>query len=234
MSMSEEEERTLAARAALDHVKDGMRLGIGSGRAVAKFIEALSLKMAEEDITVKAVPTSVKTELLCLRHGIPLTTLNETPRLDLDVDGADQVERGSLNMIKGGGGALLREKIVASASDTRIIIIEEKKLTDKLNWKIPLEVLPFALGFCLEQLRRLGKPEVREGTGKLGPVVTDNGNYIVDLDLGAIEAPHKVEEELKGIPGILETGLFLNLADKVIIGTSKGKVEILERSSRHR
>lgn len=231
MSVHGDEERILAAKAALDYVEDGMKLGIGSGRAVAKFIEALGVRLKEEGIAVKAVPTSVKTELLCMEHGIPLTTLNEALSLDLDVDGADQVERTSLNMIKGGGGALLREKIVASASDKRIIIIEEGKLADKLSWKIPLEVLPFALGFCLKQLRGLGKPEVREGTGKLGPIVTDNGNYIVDLDVGTIEDPYKIEEGLRRIPGVLETGLFLNLADKVIVGKSTGRIEILERNS---
>ncbi|MEM2123392.1 MAG: ribose-5-phosphate isomerase RpiA [Candidatus Bathyarchaeia archaeon] len=233
MSIHGEEERIIAAKAALDYVGDGMKLGIGSGRAVARFIEALSLKLKEEDIAVKAVPTSVKTELLCLEHGIPLTTLNENPRLELCVDGADQVERCSLYMIKGGGGALLREKIVASAADTRIIIIEEKKLVEKLDWRIPVEVLPFALGFCLRQLERLGRPEIREGAGKLGPVVTDNGNYIVDLDVGAIEDPYKVEEELNRIPGVLGTGLFIDLADKVIVGKSRGRVETLERSSHH-
>ncbi|MGC8850512.1 MAG: ribose-5-phosphate isomerase RpiA [Candidatus Bathyarchaeia archaeon] len=227
--MHEEEERILAAKTALSYVEDGMKLGIGSGRAVAKFIEALSIKLKEEGITVKAVPTSIKTELLCLEYGVPLTTLNEAPRLDLDVDGADQVEKASLNMIKGGGGALMREKIVASAADMRIIIIEERKLADRLSWKIPLEVLPFALGFCLKQLKRLGKPELREGSGKLGPIITDNGNYIIDLDVGVLEDPYKIEGELKRIPGVLETGLFLNFADKVIVGKSMGRVEILER-----
>lgn len=229
MSVLDEEERTIAAKAALKYVEDGMRLGIGSGRTVAKFIEALSLKIEEEGISIRAVPTSVKTEFLCLEHGIPLTTLDETPSLDLDVDGADQVERDTLNMIKGGGGALLREKVVASAAEKRIIIIEEGKLADKLDWKVPIEVLPFALGFCLKRLREIGTPTVREGTGKLGPVVTDNGNYIVDLDLGTMEDPYKIEEELKKIPGVLETGLFLDLTDRVIAGKKNGQVEILER-----
>jgi ribose 5-phosphate isomerase A len=139
----------------------------------------------------------------------------------MTIDGADQVERKTLNMIKGMGGALAREKIVASASKRLIIIVDETKLTEKLgsNQPIPVEVLPFALAPVSSMLRALnGKPTLREANGKVGPVVTDNGNFILDVDFKAIGDPEKLNRQIKVIPGVVETGLFLNMATMVYVG----------------
>jgi ribose 5-phosphate isomerase A len=225
----DDQERIAAANEAAKHVENATILGIGSGRTVAKFIESLAKRIRHEGLDIKAVPTSYQTEILCVDHTIPLTSLYEYPRLDLAVDGADQVEKETFHMIKGGGGALLREKVVASASNKRIIIIEKKKLVDKLNQGIPIEVLPFATGFCLKELKHLGISRLRMASNKLGPVITDNGNYIIDLRLDIIEDPYQVEQQLKSIPGLVETGLFLDLADEVILGTGKDQVTILKR-----
>jgi ribose 5-phosphate isomerase A len=230
LSALNNEERLAAAQAAVQFIDGDMILGIGSGRAIAKFIEDLSLKIIEKEIRIKAVPTSIQTELLCIKHHIPLTNLNEHPSLDLDIDGADQVEQGSLNMIKGGGGALLREKIVASSSKKLIILIEESKLSNKLDHTVPVEVLPFALGYCMKELKKIGTPIIRETSGKLGPLITDNGNYIIDLDIGIIEDPYNTDKTLKSIPGIVETGLFLDLADEVIMGMRKNTVKVLTKT----
>jgi ribose 5-phosphate isomerase A len=156
--------------------------------------------------------------------GIPLTTLSEHPELDLGIDGADQISSG-LDAIKGGGGALLREKVVASASKLYIIVADERKLAGRLGagQPLPLEVLPFALGSVLRGIEGLSsKAVVRKGMGKLGPVVTDNGNFIVDADFGPIPDPRGLDAELKAVPGVLETGLFLGYAHLAYVGTESG------------
>jgi ribose 5-phosphate isomerase A len=170
------------------------------------------------------VPSSYQAFFLATQNHIPITTLEEHPKLDLTIDGADQVERKTLNMIKGMGGALTREKIVATASKNLVIIIDETKLTEKLglNQPIPVEVLPFALAPVTAKLQGLrGKPKLREGKGKVGPVVTDNGNFILDVDFGTIKDAEKLNMQIKAIPGVVETGLFLNMATIVYVGTQR-------------
>jgi len=147
--------------------------------------------------------------------------LNEHSRLDLTIDGVDQVD-SDLNMIKGMGGALTREKIVASASKQNIIVADETKLTKKLgtNQAVPIEILPFATALVESRIKKMkGKPVLREGKGKVGPVVTDNGNFILDADFGPIDAPEKLNSQLKSIPGVVETGLFIRMANIVYVGT---------------
>jgi ribose 5-phosphate isomerase A len=202
-----------------------MVVGLGSGSTVVHAIQSIGEKLRAGKIAeVLGVPTSHQTEMEAIEVGIPLTTLSEHPELDLGLDGADQIS-GCLDAIKGGGGALLREKVVALASQLYILVADERKLTDMLGigQSLPVEVLPFALGPVLRGIEGLGgKAIVRAGSGKLGPVVTDNGNFIVDADFGMISRPRELDAELMSIPGILETGLFLGIADLAYVGTEMG------------
>lgn len=218
-----------AAEAAATHVKDGAIIGLGSGSTAKYFIEIIGSHLRSGEIHgILGVPTSHQAAADALASGIPLTSLDEHPELDLTVDGADQID-GKLDAIKGGGGALLREKVIASASKEYILIADERKLTQKLGDGVPLpmEVLPFSLGSVLSKIKKLGvEAMVRAGQGKLGPVVTDNGNFIVDADFGPIADPSGLERELKAIPGVLETGLFIDYACLAYIGTGEGVREM--------
>jgi ribose 5-phosphate isomerase A len=220
-----------AALEAVKHVKDGFVIGLGSGSTVAYAAEEIGKRIKTEKLHVKVVPTSYQAFMLAVKNGIPLTTLEEHPILDLAIDGADQIDE-NLNLIKGMGGALTREKIVAAASKNLIIIADERKKAKILGengQQMPVEVLPFATSFVMHKISELGgKPEIREGTGKVGPVVTDNGNFIIDVDFGLIDKPAELEKKLKTIPGIVETGLFVDMADLVYLG-KLDKVERLKR-----
>lgn len=219
-----------AAISAVTHVKSGQILGLGSGTTIAYALEEIGRKISERKFHVSGVPTSYQTLQLAVKHNIPLTTLEEHPQLDLVIDGADQVDR-DLNMIKGMGGALTREKIIASASKIKIFVVDETKLTNKLgtDQPVPIEVLPFALTTIMEKLCKIGaQPVLREAAHKLGPVISDNGNFLIDAQFGSIDNPEKLNLILKTIPGIVETGLFLGFADVVYVG-GKTAVRKLER-----
>ena len=177
---------------------------------------------------VLGVPTSHQASSAAIGAGIPLTSLDEHPSLDITVDGADQID-DDLEAIKGGGGALLREKVVASASKRYVLIADGRKLTKRLGegCPLPVEVLPFSVMVALKGIEGLGaKAAVRQAKGKLGPVVTDNGNFVVDADFGAMEDPRRLDAELKAIPGVLETGLFLSYAHLAYIGTEDSIIEM--------
>jgi ribose 5-phosphate isomerase A len=225
-----EEAKKKASLEAVKHVKDGFTVGLGSGSTVAYAIQEIGKRIQQRKLRILGVPTSHQIMMLAVHYGIPMTTLNEHPQLDLTIDGADQIDR-QLNLIKGMGGALTREKIVASATKQFVIVADETKLTEKLgaNCAVPVEVLPFALStVMLKMQEKGGKPVLREAKGKVGPVVTDNGNFIVDVDFGPINAPKKLDSRLKSIPGIIETGLFVQMADIVYVGTRVGTVQKLE------
>lgn len=227
---SVEDAKKMAALRAVKHVGTGSIIGLGSGTTVAYALEEIGKRIREDRLQVMGVPTSYQAAHLALKHNIPLTTLDRHPQLDLAIDGADQVDE-ALNMIKGMGGALTREKIVASASKMNIIIVDESKLTKELgrNQPVPIEVLPFALPTAMIEFRKLGgKPVLRQAAKKLGPVVTDNGNFLVDVEFGSIDSPKGLNQALKNIPGIIETGLFSELANIVYIG-GQGTVRKLER-----
>jgi len=194
---------------------------LGSGSTAAYAIQEIGIIIKRKGWKILGVPTSHQAFLLAVDCGVPTTSLNEHLELDLTIDGADQVNP-ELNMIKGMGGALTREKIVAGASKQNIIVVDETKLTKKLGAKqpVPIEVLPFAAGFVQSRIKKMkGKPVLREAKGKVGPVVTDNGNFIIDADFGPIDAPDKLSIRLKSIPGVVETGLFVEIADIVYVGT---------------
>jgi len=219
-----------AALEAVKNIEDGFVIGLGSGSTVAYAISEIGRRIREEDLRILGVPTSYKTFLSAVECGIPLTTLNEHPQLDLDIDGADQIDE-ELNLIKGRGGALTREKIVAAASKSLIIIADETKLTTLLgrDQPLPVEVLPFALPLVANRIKKMGgKPKLRERKDGSGPYVTDNGNFILDVDLGIIKEPLRLDMNLKEIPGVIETGLFIGMAEKAYIGTEKG-IKVLRK-----
>jgi len=210
-----------AALEAVKHVKDGFIVGLGSGSTASFAIQEIGRLIRQKGWRVLGVPTSHQAFLLAVNCGVSITTLNEHPRLDLTIDGVDQVDP-DLNMIKGMGGALTREKIVASASQQNVIVADETKLTKKLgtNQSVPIEVLPFATALVESRIKKMkGKPVLREGKGKVGPIMTDNGNFIVDADFGPIDVPSELNFKLKSIPGVVETGLFIRMANIVYVGT---------------
>ncbi len=220
-----------ASERAVEHVESGFVVGLGSGTTAAMAIRLIGERLRAGELRdILGVPTSLQAAQEAISSGIPLTTLDEHPELDLSIDGADQLDL-ELRAIKGGGGALLREKVVASASRLSIVVADETKLSERLGLgcPVPVEVHPFALTPVYKRLSEMGgKAKVRTGAGKLGPVVTENGNLIVDVHFGALEDPEGVEGRLKGIPGVLETGIFIDLIDLAYIGTREG-VRRLER-----
>lgn len=220
-----------AALEAVKHVKDGFIVGLGSGSTAAYAIEEIGNRIKHEALRVFGVPTSYQALLLAVKHRIQITTLEEHPTLDLTIDGADQIDE-ELNLIKGMGGALAREKIVAFASKELVIVADESKKVKVLgesNHPVPVEVLPFAASIVMRKMREIGgKPVLREGTGKVGPVITDNGNVIIDVEFGLIRDPMKLERRLKEFPGVVETGLFVKMAKLAYLGKRSG-VEKMEK-----
>jgi ribose 5-phosphate isomerase A len=219
-----------AAAEALKHVTHGMRLGIGTGSTAEEFVRLLAVKVAA-GFAVSGVPTSERTAALCIELGVPLTNLEQTPELDLTIDGADEVD-GSLSLIKGGGGALLREKIVAAASKSMIVIADQSKVVVALGaFPLPIEVNKFGLAATLKAIGQaasaLGLPDalsLRAGAAK--PFETDGGHYIVDASFGRIRDAEALSGALHRIPGVVEHGLFLNLAKLAIVASRDGVVTL--------
>ena len=220
-----------AALEAVKHLRNGFTVGLGSGSTAAYAIEEIGRRMKHEELRVQGVPTSYQAFMLAVQHGIPATTLEEQPTLDLTIDGADQIDP-QLDLIKGMGGALAREKIVASASKKLIIIADENKKVKVLgenNHPVPVEALPFAASLVMRRIREMGgTPVLREGKRKVGPVITDNGNVIIDADFQLVHEPAELERKLKFLPGIVETGLFIRMADVAYVG-KRSTVEKLTR-----
>ena len=225
------EAKKKAALEAVKHVKNNSIVGLGSGTTVAFAIEALGERMKKEGLKIMGIPSSYQAFQLAVQYGVPITTLDEHPVIDVTIDGADQVTP-ELYLIKGMGAALAREKIVAAASKYNIIIVDESKRVKVLgenNQAVPIEVLPFALSLAKNKITELGgTPVVREGKGKLGPIVTDNGNFIVDANFGLIQNPQELAVKVKMIPGVVETGFFIGLTDIVYIATPS-KVEKIQK-----
>jgi ribose 5-phosphate isomerase A len=226
-----EDLKEAAALRALDLVRDGMWLGLGTGSTAAKFVEALGGRVAA-GLKVLCVPTSEATRAQALRLGIPLSTLDETPHLHLTVDGADEID-DQLRLIKGGGGALLREKIVATASDQMVVIADDSKLVATLGqFPLPVEVVRFGLPATRRMVEAMAAQAGCEGDIRLReansgePFITDQGNLILDCAFGRIPEPEVLAFALKRVPGVAEHGLFLGVADLVIIGSTAG-VEVL-------
>jgi len=207
---------------AADMVEDGMVIGLGTGSTVFYAIEALSEKI-REGLSVSGVPTSYQTAIRAREYGVPLTTLDDSPILDLAIDGADQIDPQH-RMIKGRGAALTREKCVASAAFQFVVVADEAKMVPKLGGVVPVETLPFATTTAMAQLRGLGcRPFIREAVKKDGPVITDNGNFIVDCHFDEIANPGELETAIAVIPGVVESGLFTRLVGNttIIVGSEK-------------
>jgi ribose 5-phosphate isomerase A len=224
-----------AAVEAVKHVRDGFTIGLGSGSTAAYAIEEIARRIKREKLRVKGVPTSYQAFMLAVQHGIPTTTLEEQPTLDLTIDGADQIDP-QLNLIKGMGGALAREKIVASASKTLVIIADENKKVKVLgenDQPVPIEALPFAASLVKRRIRGIGgTPVIREGKRKVGPVITDNGNIIIDAHFGPLHNPTSLEQKIRSIPGIIETGLFVQMTDMAYIGKHSGTEKLLRKETK--
>ena len=211
-----------AAYEAVKLVKDGFVVGLGSRSTAACAIEALGKRVKRDGINLLGVPTSYQAFLLAVKHGIPITTLEEHRVIDVTIDGADQIDP-KLNLIKGMGAALAREKIVASASKVNVIVADGSKKVKVLGENghpVPLEVLPFAISLVKRKIREVGGTAVlREGKGKVGPVITDNGNVVIDAGFDVIHNAEELEVKLMMIPGVVETGLFIDLATTAYIAT---------------
>ena len=214
-----------AVKSVIPLIPKGGAIGLGRGSTVAIFAEKLGKQISKGSINISVVPSSYQAYELAIEHGIPLTNLDLNPELLLTIDGADEVDK-DLNLTKGGGGALFQEKIVASASKKLIIIVDESKLVERLatKFEIPVEVLPFSLGVVRRKIAEMGiTPNVRQAQKKMGPIVTDNGNFILDPKFSEpIKDPAKVAVDLKMISGVVETGLFVGMTDEVHVGTEEG------------
>jgi ribose 5-phosphate isomerase A len=210
------------AESACSLVKDGQVLGLGTGSTVYFLLEELARRILEEEIEIVCIPTSKETELLARERGIPVGTLEEHETVSLAIDGADQVSK-NLDLIKGGGAAHTREKIVASLAERFVVIVDEGKLSERLSIPVPVEVLPFSWKAVFRKLEKMkAKVALRYGSGKVGPVVTDNGNYVLDADFGVIEYPRRLEASINLINGVVENGVFPGMAQEVHVGTRNG------------
>jgi ribose 5-phosphate isomerase A len=221
-----------AALRALELIEDGARVGLGSGRAAAAFLDVLGAR-AKQGLRVFGVPTSAASEHRARELGIPLIDLDERVQLDLTVDGADEVAP-NLDLVKGRGGALVRERIVASASRRQIIVVGREKLVDALGSRgpVPVEVIPFGVGPVLRAVKALGlAPRIRRHPALGTPALTQNGNLTLDCSLGqplrGERAARDLERALLGLTGVVDTGLFLGTADRVLVGHPDGHVEEL-------
>jgi ribose 5-phosphate isomerase A len=213
--------KQVAGERAVEYVKDGMIVGLGTGRTVYFTIKRLGMMVAE-GLDIIGIPTSIQTEKIASESGIELSNLEEHPEIDVTIDGADEVDP-NLDLIKGMGGALFREKIVASASKMEVIVVDPSKMVDILGTKspLPVEVSPYGWKTCLERLKKF-HCEAKLRMKQDAVYRSDNYNYIIDCTFERIEDPRTLESEINNIPGVLENGLFLGITDIAIMGTEDG------------
>lgn len=221
--------QTIALRS-LDFVHDGMTVGLGSGRAAHAFVRALGARVAA-GLRVRGIPTSESTAALAREFAIPLTDFEAVAAVDVTIDGADEVDP-NLDLIKGYGRALVREKIVAAASHQTVILVGEEKLVDVLGrrGRVPVEVVPFAAPFCARRFAAIGLPADLRREADGDTVVSDNGNWILDCRVSGLVDPAAIEAALRGTPGVVGTGLFLGIANVVLVGMTDGSVRELRRA----
>lgn len=220
--------KRVAAARAIEEIEDGMAVGLGSGSTAEIAVDLLAARR----LRIVGVPTSERTARLARERGIALATLDERPALDVVIDGADQVERGSLDLIKGLGGALLREKIVAAATRRLIVMVDDSKLVGRLGGRTPLpvEIVAFGWRSTLDRLEQAGLHPVLRG-GAERPFVTDGGNFIADCAIDQVDDARALEARLEATVGVIDTGLFLGMASRVIVAAANG-VEVLDRCAR--
>ena len=224
--MDIENQKKIAAEKATERVRSGTVVGLGTGSTVYYALLKLGA-MVRGGLDIIGIPTSAGTEKIATAQQIPLATLASHPSLDLTIDGADEVDK-DLNLIKGGGAALVREKIIANASKEILIVVDESKVSRVLGttFPLPVEIVRFGWEATQTEVNRIcGKSTLRlapDQDGNQHPLITDNGNYILDCHFDGIPAPEAVELQLNNIPGVVENGIFVNRADKIIIGTPSG------------
>lgn len=220
-------EKLILGEKAVDFIRDGMVVGLGTGSTVFYTLNKLG-QLVKQGLRIKGIPTSSQTEELAKKWGIPLSNFEEIEQIDIAIDGADEVNP-ELDLIKGGGGALLREKIIAKAAKTFIVVADSSKLVEKLGtFHLPVEVVPFGAEMTKKHIHRLGgHPNLRQIKGM--PYKTDNGNYIFDCVFSDILYPETLEQELNMLPGVVENGLFVRMAHTVITLDKENNVVIKER-----
>lgn len=231
MTVDRDRLKQAAARRAIEFVEDGMVVGLGTGSTAAFVVEGLGIRIAA-GLKIVGIPTSERTAALARGLHIPLASFAEHQRLDLTIDGADEVERGTLNLIKGLGGALFREKIVAAATRRLIIVVDGEKLVDRLgaNAPVPVEVSQFGWQSTAAALTKLGAEPVLRQAGEDLAFITDGGNYILDCRFDRIDDPAATEQAINRIVGVVECGLFIGRASAVVVASESG-VELLTRST---
>ena len=231
MTVEADELKRLAATAAVAQVEDGMVLGLGSGSTATLALELLAERVARGRTRVVGIPTSKGIAALARRLGVPLAGFAQHRRIDLTIDGADQVEERTLYLVKGLGGALLREKIVAAASRRMVVVVDEGKLVTKLgaHTPLPVEIVAFGWQTMLDRIAAMGVAPKLRTTLQGKPFRTDGGNYIADCNIANGLVPAELEQRLTGIVGVVEVGLFIGLATEAMVGTRKG-LKVLERS----
>ncbi|NLY75708.1 MAG: ribose-5-phosphate isomerase RpiA [Firmicutes bacterium] len=231
-SDTNKELKKLVGTAAAGLIESGMTCGIGTGSTVAFLIEELGQRIRDEGLEITGVPTSFQSKILCRKYGIKVKDLQDCTELDLAIDGADEVDP-ELNAIKGGGAAHTLEKIVAAMAKKFVIIVDESKLVPELGttFPIPVEIIPSALSFVTATVKEWGgESQLRMGLRKDGPVVSDNGQFIIDLKFKPGTDLRKIDAQLRQLPGVVETGLFYDLAKQVLVGSAKDmSVKTLER-----
>jgi len=211
-----------AGYSAAEMVREGMVVGLGTGSTVFYAMERLGRRI-EAGLGITGIPTSYQAAMTARQYGIPLTDLDDHPVIDIAIDGADQVD-SRLCLIKGRGAAHMREKCVADAARELVIVVDATKVSDRLSVPVPVEVLPFAYSPVLQRLAALGgMPSLREGVKKDGPVITDNGNFVIDCSFGEIPDPEGLETKINGIPGVICCGLFTSFAQKTRIIVGNGQ-----------
>ena len=228
--------KQLVADAAIQEIEDGMIVGLGSGSTAALMIKSLAEEIRSGKLkNIRGVPTSFQSEVLALELNIPLIDLTSVPKIDIAIDGADEVDP-NFQLIKGGGACHVREKLVASKANKLLIVVDETKLVKNLNnvFPLPVEVIPSAWKQVKDEIEEMnGVSTLRMALKKAGPVVTDQGNLILDvLFTDGIKNPKDLEIQINNIPGVLENGLFVDLADKVLVGKMKNNIPILYTPSK--
>lgn len=211
-------------KAAADRVQSGSIVGLGTGSTTAYTIQFLGDRLKSGELKdIIGIPTSFQAEVLAKQYGIPLTTLDAVDHIDIAIDGADEVDPQK-NLIKGGGAAHTREKIVDYLANQFIVVVDSSKIVDRLgsSFPVPVEVIPMAIAPVMRAIEKLGgKPELRMGVKKAGPVITDQGNMVVDVKFETIDNPADLEKTLNNIPGVLENGIFVGVTDLVLVGEVK-------------
>jgi ribose 5-phosphate isomerase A len=223
--------KKIAAGKAIEYIRGGMTLGLGTGSTAYWAIQGIG-DQVKNGLSVRAIATSMQSEALALELGIPIVPFAGIDHIDITIDGADEVDQ-HLNLIKGGGGALLREKIVASATEFYIIIVDESKIVPQLGkFPLPVEIVPFGWEMTMQRLKKLGCVPVMRMTADRQPFLTDNQHYILDCSFGPIADPASLHGQVSGITGVMEDGFFIGMADVVVVGSAGGDTRVLH-SAQH-